>query len=91
MFLCDVVLAHALVHVAQPVPPVVVPVVSGDGAAVRLHGLVEFLVGDVLVALQGEGVGEFGVELRGAREALDRVVVLALQGGGVTQGAPGLR
>ena len=82
-------LALSLVDLAEAVPGVVVAVVGADGGAVGRFGLVELLVGDVLVALQREGVGEARVQLGGALEAFEGLVVAALQGEGVADGDPG--
>ena len=57
-------------------PGVVVAGVQADGVAVALQTLVEVLVGEVLVAGQGVGVGEAGLQLQGPLEELERILVL---------------
>ena len=50
--------------------------VQADGVAVALQALVEVLIGEVLVAGQGVGVGEAGLQLQGPLEELERILML---------------
>jgi hypothetical protein len=79
MLLGHVEFAHSLVHAAQAVPSIVVSNVGTYRSSERYHGLVEFLVGNVLVALKSESVCKLRIELRSSTETLYRIVVLAVQ------------
>jgi hypothetical protein len=79
MLLGYIELAHSLVHTAQAVPSIVVSNVGTYGSPKCYHGLVEFFVRYMFVALQSESVRKLRVELRGSTETLYRIVVLAVQ------------
>ena len=61
------------------VPGIVVARVQAHGMAVALQALVKVLIGKVLVACQGVGIGEAGVQLQGPLKELQCILVL-LQG-----------
>ena len=66
---CFLKLALFFVDTANSVVGVLVALVCCDGFAVRSHSLIILLVRNVLVTLQGECVGKFGVKLSGTVEA----------------------
>ena len=72
-------------------PRVVVARVVRSRLTVQQQALLEVLVGKVLVATEGVGVREVGVELERALEKLDGRFVLLLQREAVAHHAPGLR
>ncbi len=79
-----------LVDFAKAIPRIVMPLIGCDGSSVSSERFIVFLVRDMFVTLQSEGICEFGIELSGAFEAFERLIVVTLQGEGVPDGAPGL-
>jgi hypothetical protein len=91
MHACARALARTHTHThthTHTVPGVVVALVVAKSVAERGSGLVEVLVGNVLMARQRVGVGEGGVDLDSPVEKLDCCLKLALQREAVTKHAP---
>jgi hypothetical protein len=78
MLLRRLELPHFLIHLPQPIPAIVMPGISPDRAPIRKQRLIELLIRDMLMSLQGKRIRKPRIQLRGAPETLDRLVVLAL-------------